>query len=324
MRQRAQLLVVGGAGFIGSHVNQMLHSAGYDTVVFDNMSRGHPCAVTHGTLVTGDLADSSSLDALMNQHQFDAVLHFAAVTDVGASVRQPFLYYRNNVVNSLNLLEAMVRHSIDKIIFSSSAAIFGLPHTPKIDEEHPCRPVSPYGHSKLMVEQLLADFEMAYGIRFCSLRYFNAAGGDPEGILRSYPRDAHNLIPRLLVALRGGDATATLFGTDYPTSDGTCVRDYVHVWDLAHAHLSALERLLAGEPSTQYNLGNGEGFSVREVIATIERVTGLPIRILAGERRYGDPPLLVADGAKAGRELSWQPQYPSLETIVTHAWLSLN
>lgn len=323
MGERPTVLVVGGAGFIGSHVNSQLHAAGYDTVVFDNLSRGHKGAVTRGALVAGDLADAAVLDAVMGSRPFVGVLHFAAFTDVGASVAHPGHYYRNNVAYSLNLLEAMVKHRVPAIIFSSSAAIFGIPQAPQVTEEHPCLPVSPYGHSKLMVEQLLVDFERAYGIRFCALRYFNAAGGDPGGEVRSYPRTEHNLIPRLLRGIRAGEKTATLYGTDYPTRDGTCVRDYIHVFDLGEAHLAAMERLLDGGESRCYNLGNGSGFTVKEVVAAVEKVTGATLEVREAERRRGDPPVLVADGGKAMRELAWKPGHPSLETIVEHAWRAL-
>jgi UDP-glucose 4-epimerase len=320
MSTRPLILVIGGAGFIGSHVNYQLHQAGYDTVIFDNLCRGKQEAVVAGKLIVGELSDANALDHTMKQYQFDAIMHFAAYTDVGASVQQPGLYYQNNVTNSLILLEAAVRHNIDTVIFSSSAAIFGLPIMDKITEDHPQYPISPYGRSKLMVEHLLADFATAHGIRFCALRYFNAAGGDPTGTIKSYPRPEHNLIPRLLWALRAGKNRATIFGSDYPTHDGTCVRDYIHVWDLAQAHLLALSHLQQGGSSACYNLGNGQGFTVREVLTAIEQVTGHQLQIHITARRPGDPAVLIADSTKACQELGWSQHYPDLHTMVEHAW----
>lgn len=314
------ILVVGGAGYIGSMVNKRLHQAGYRTVVLDNLSTGSKNCVLYGTFVEGDMGDAKLLDQIFSSHQIDAVMHFAALINVGESVAHPAKYYANNVCKTLALLEAMLRHQIRTFLFSSSAAIFGIPQTPKITEEHPCYPINPYGESKLMVERILKDFDRAYGLRFSCLRYFNAAGGDPEGEIRCVHTQESNLIPRLLKNLLKGDNRISVFGTDYPTPDGTCIRDYIHIADLADAHLAALKQLLAGGASTYYNLGNGQGFSVREVIAAAAEVTQRPIASIDAARREGDPPILVADASKARRELGWQPQRPSLQAMIADAW----
>lgn len=318
------ILVVGGAGYIGAHVNKMLDQAGYQTVVFDNLSTGCREAVTHGTFVQGDMADTKALDALFHSQRFDAVMHFAALIDVGESIVEPAKYYINNVSNTLNLLEAMRRHKVNKFVFSSTAAVYGIPHQQRIDENHPCQPINPYGKSKWMVEQMLRDLDQAYGLKSCSLRYFNAAGGDPEGEIKNYKSKESNLIPIALRSLLNPTGTLTIFGTDYATPDGTCIRDYIHVSDLGNAHILALEHLLREKPSAYYNLGNGQGFSVREVLGAVERVTGKILNVVEGARRPGDPPVLVADARKAMHELGWQPRYASLDTMVKHAWQALN
>lgn len=315
-----QVLVVGGAGYIGSHVNKMLNQAGYQTVVFDNLSRGDQRSVTHGIFVEGDLAFPDDLDKLFRNYSFDAVLHFAALTDVGESVHNPALYYRNNVAYTLNLLSAMVRYNINHLVFSSSAAIFGIPKDKLIKESHPVHPINPYGQSKLMVETILKDFDQAYGLRSCSLRYFNAAGGDPDGQIKNFKKKENNLIPLTLKSLLDPKGKITVFGTDYPTPDGTCIRDYIHVCDLGEAHILGMEKLLGGSSSSHYNLGNGRGYSVLEVIKAAETVTGLKVNAIKGPRRAGDPAVLVADSSKAESELGWQPKYPDLETMIDHAW----
>ncbi|MDY6813566.1 MAG: UDP-glucose 4-epimerase GalE [Pseudomonadota bacterium] len=252
--------------------------------------------------------------------RFAGVLHFAAHSQVAESVRDPAKYYRNNVANTQNLLDAMHRHEVGHFIFSSTAAIFGEPQHVRIDEHHPARPINPYGRSKQMVEYMLADYEAAYGLRHSCLRYFNAAGADPAGRLGERHTPETHLIPLVLQAASGAREAITVYGQDYPTPDGTCIRDYVHVMDLCRAHLLALERLWAGEPSRAYNLGNGAGFSVREVIDTARRVTGRPIAVHAGPRRPGDPARLVADAARAHEELGWRPQHAALERIIGDAW----
>lgn len=315
------VLVVGGAGYIGSHVNKMLHQAGYHTVVLDNLSKGDRRAVTTGTFIEGDIADEKCLDQLFQTYPIDAVLHFAALIDVGESITQPANYYQNNVAATLTLLKALVRHKVNTFIFSSTAAVYGVPQQNLISEQHPCAPINPYGESKLMVEKILRDFDRAYGLKSSCLRYFNAAGGDPEGEIKNYKKKESNLIPLALQSLKS-NGQLTIFGTDYPTPDGTCIRDYIHIWDLGTAHFRAMEQLMAGGNSSTYNLGNGSGYSVHEVITAIEKVTGKKLNVKVGERRPGDPPILVADARKAKRELGWQPAYPSLEMMIKHAWES--
>ncbi|CUI16188.1 UDP-glucose 4-epimerase [Candidatus Protochlamydia naegleriophila] len=317
------ILIVGGAGYIGSHVNKMLNQAGYQTIVIDNLSRGRAETVLYGTFVQGDIADTVFLNQFFEQHSIDAVMHFAAYIDVGESVYDPAKYYQNNVANTLNLLMAMIRHQIKTFIFSSTAALFGEPLTPMINEEHPCHPLNPYGESKWMVEKILRDFETAYGLRYSCLRYFNAAGGDPEGKIKNYQARTSNLIPLILKSLKKDNGSITIYGTDYPTPDGTCIRDYIHIEDLGRAHITALEELLAGHSSSHYNLGNGKGFSVREVIQTVEKVLGKTVQTIEGERRPGDTPILLADASKAAKALNWHPQY-SLEKMIEHAWKALD
>lgn len=317
-----QILVVGGAGFIGSHVNKMLHQAGYQTVVLDNLSRGQRSACVRGTFVEGDMGHPGTLDQIFSSFSFEAVMLFAAFIDVGESIYHPGLYYENNVVKVLPLLQAMVRHKVPRLIFSSSAAVYGLPMQSKIDEQHPTHPINPYGETKLMVEKMLYHFDRAHGLKSCSLRYFNAAGGDPEGEIKDQKRSS-NLIPLALRSLLT-QQPIKIFGTDYPTPDGTCIRDYVHISDLGTAHICALEKLLAHEDSSIYNLGNGEGFTVRQVLHAIEKVTHRKLPILDSDRRPGDPPVLVADATKALKELGWQPQYSELESMVAHAWQAIS
>lgn len=314
------VLVVGGAGYIGSHMVANLLANGADVVIFDNLSAGHRDAVLGGEFVSGDLADIDAVRAVLRLRQFDAVMHFASFIQVGESVTDPAKYYRNNVSNTLNLLQAMCEAGVKRFVFSSTAAIFGNPQTARIDEMHPAAPINPYGQSKWMVEQMLADFDHAYGLKSVCLRYFNAAGADPQGRLGERHEPETHLIPLVLQAAAGRRASITVNGCDYPTADGTCVRDYIHVSDLADAHWLAIGYLLSGNQSAQFNLGNGLGFSIREVIDTVEKVTGKPVPQQFGPRRAGDPPVLVADSAKARAVLGWQPQYAALETIVGHAW----
>ncbi len=315
------VLVVGGAGFIGSYVNKMLNRAGYETVVLDNLSRGHAETVCYGTFIKGDMADTGLLNQIFERHAIAAVMHFAAFIDVGESVHSPAKYYENNVVNTLNLLAAMRRHGVNTFIFSSTAAIFGQPQDAIMKEDHVCRPINPYGETKWMVEKILRDFDHAYGLKFSSLRYFNAAGGDPEGEIKTYPQKASNLIPRILQSLREPEGAITIFGTDYPTPDGTCIRDYIHIEDLGAAHIMAMEKLLKGAPSSFYNLGNGKGFSIWDVIHTVEKVLNRKVNVIKGKRRPGDPMILLADASKAIRKLGWRPHY-TLEDMIEHAWKS--
>lgn len=317
------ILVTGGAGFIGSHVNKMLNRAGYQTIILDNFSSGSRETVQHGTLIEGDISDSTLLDTLFQRYPIQAVMHFAAFIDVGESVRDPAKYYLNNVSHTLHLLQKMRQHQIKNLIFSSSAAIFGLPLTPSISEDHPSHPINPYGESKWMVEKILHHFDDAYGLRFCCLRYFNAAGGDPEGRIKYKQKNITNLIPLILRHLKSQTGSLTIFGNDYPTHDGTCIRDYVHIEDLGRAHILSMEKLLSGAPSNCYNLGNSQGYSIKEVIAAAEAVTGLKVKVTEGTRRPGDPSILIANSQKAQQKLGWKPIYSQLETIIDHAWKAL-
>jgi UDP-glucose 4-epimerase len=322
----SSILVVGGAGFIGLHVNKMLHDIGYKTIIFDNFSQSEHKAAAGYPFFEGSIECKEDLDQVFSQYSIGAVMHFAALTDVGESVREPQKYYKHNVAYTLNLLEAMHKHGIKKLVFSSSAAIFGLPVSAKINESHPCLPINPYGKSKLMVETILEDYDKAYGLKSSCLRYFNAAGGDPEGKIKNYKIKDTNLIPivlRNLLKPEKARGPITIFGTDYPTKDGTCIRDYIHVNDLAAAHILALEKMERENRSSHYNLGNGNGFSVREVINSIERVTGKKVNEIEGDRRMGDPAVLVADAEKAKQELGWIPRYKELDVMVEHAWKAL-
>ena len=322
--QDKTILVVGGAGYIGSHVNKSLHNEGFKTVVFDNLSRGDRSTIIHGDFVKGDTSSPENLNRVFASYKIDAVMHFAAHIAVGESVVNPSKYYHNNVSNTLNLLDAMIENNVRKLIFSSTAAIFGIPQEVPVNEAHPCAPINPYGHSKLMVEKILQDFDHAYGLKSCCLRYFNAAGGDPEGELKQPAKSENNLIPIALRSLLEKNGGLTIFGDDYDTSDGTCVRDYIHVHDLATAHISALKQLLNGAVSSAYNLGNGQGFSVKEVLNSVEKVTGQSLSASVGSRREGDPPVLLADSSKAQKELNWQPEFADLDSIVGHAWNAMN
>lgn len=320
MKSPKCILVVGGAGYIGSHMVWLLGRKGVDVVTLDNLSSGHRDAVLHGQFVQGDIADRLILDKVFREHKFDAVMHFASFIQVGESVQDPAKYYQNNVVNTLNLLNAMRAHGVDKFIFSSTAAIFGEPEYIPIDEAHPKCPINPYGWSKLMIEQALADYDRAYGLKSVCLRYFNAAGAHPDGLLGERHDPETHLIPLILQAASGCRPHITVFGRDYDTPDGTCIRDYVHILDLAEAHWLALQYLQAGGKTTAYNLGNGNGYSVNEVIDAACRITAQAIPVQEGARRDGDPARLVAEAAKIKQELGWQPVYADLNTIVEHAW----
>jgi UDP-glucose 4-epimerase len=315
-----KVLIVGGAGYIGSHMVKMLLERGHEVVVFDNFCTGYRDAVLGGTLIEGDLADRDLLANVFSSHRFDGVMHFASFIQVGESMREPCIYYRNNVVNSLNLLDAARTQGPVNFIFSSSAAIFGEPDYVPIDERHPCRPINPYGFSKFAVEQVLADYERAYGLKSVCLRYFNAAGADPDGQLGERHEPETHLIPLILQAASGRRPHIQIFGEDYDTPDGTCIRDYIHIVDLCEAHLLALQRLCSGGASGAFNLGNGNGFSVAEVVDSAQRVTGTRIARVMGKRRPGDPARLVAEAKLARQELGWRPRFDDLDTIVRHAW----
>jgi len=314
------VLVVGGAGYIGSHMVKLLSQRGCEVTVLDNLSGGYRDAVLAGRFVLGDLGDADLLEALFQSERFDGVMHFASHIQVGESVREPAKYYRNNVFKTQHLLDTMVSHQVKPIIFSSTAAIFGEPIRVPIDEEHPKNPINPYGRGKWMVEQMLRDYEVAYGLKAICLRYFNAAGADPAGELGERHEPETHLIPLVLRAAAGRQPRITVFGADYDTPDGTCIRDYVHVTDLCEAHWLALRHLWADGESAAYNLGNGNGFSVREVIDTARAVTGREFAVEYGERRPGDPARLVADSRRARSELGWEPRHAELATLIGHAW----
>jgi UDP-glucose 4-epimerase len=316
------VLIVGGAGFIGSHVNQALLQRGYQTIVLDNLSKGDQDATKGAVFFQGEMSNEVLLEKIFSAYKIDAVMHFAAFTDVGESVHYPLLYYTNNVGSTLTLLNVMQRHDVSLFIFSSSAAVYGIPQQVPLTEEDRCIPINPYGESKWMVEKILKDMGTTGGMRSCCLRYFNAAGGDPSGALQYYTRKESNLIPLILNTLGNPLLQITLYGTDYSTPDGTCIRDYIHVVDLASAHIMAMEHLLKGAPSSIYNLGTGRGFSVKEVIQAVEKVTGQKVNVKVGPRREGDPPQLVADARKAERELGWMPIHSSLEEIIRDAWFA--
>ncbi|RLL50662.1 UDP-glucose 4-epimerase GalE [Mariprofundus sp. EBB-1] len=315
-----KILVVGGAGYIGSHMVKFLMQQACNITVLDNLSTGHADAVPAALLHKGDLADVDSLDALFTQHQFDAVMHFASFSLVGESITDPARYYRNNVSNTQNLLDTMINHGVYQFIFSSSAAIFGEPEYLPIDEEHPKNPLNPYGRSKWMVEQMLEDYDRAYGLKSISLRYFNAAGADSDGSLGERHNPETHLIPLLLQVAAGQRDNVTIFGHDYQTVDGTCIRDYIHVHDLCVAHWRALNFLQMHKQSEQFNLGNGSGFSVQQVVDACRTISGIEISTTYGNKRVGDPISLIADSKKAKRLLTWQPKYTSLHEIIAHAW----
>lgn len=314
------ILVTGGAGYIGSHTIKQLLKRGYDVVAYDNLSEGHRELVLCDELVEADLADLDMLRRTFKRYPIEAVMHFAAKTKVGESVEEPQRYYQNNVVGGLNLLRAMLEHDVGTLIFSSSAAVYGDPLEIPIKEDHPQQPKNPYGQTKWIFERILEDYARAYGIRYIALRYFNAAGSDPDLEIGEWHNPETHLIPIVLEAALRKRGHVEIFGTDYETEDGTCIRDYIHVNDLAAAHILALESLKDGNPTTAYNLGIGKGYSVREVIETCRRVTGREIEVVEGERRPGDPPMLVADPSRAQRELGWEPKFKRLEEIVETAW----
>ncbi len=316
----SSVLVAGGAGYIGSHAVKSLAEAGHRVVVYDNMSAGHPEAAGHATaVIDGDIHDSARLRAAFREHDVDAVMHFAAWLSVGDSVRDPAGYYRNNVVGALAVLDAMVAERVGHLVFSSTAAVFGNPIETPITEDHPKAPINTYGQTKLAIEHALPHYETAYGLRAVTLRYFNAAGADPDGALGEDHAPELHLIPRAIDAALGR-GTFQVFGDDYDTPDGTCLRDYVHVTDLAAAHLLALESLRGGGPSAFYNLGNGRPTSVRDVLESIERVVGRKVPYTKGPRRAGDPGILYASSARIRGELGWQPRFEEVDVIVETAW----
>jgi len=315
-----RLLIVGGAGYIGSHMVKMLLDYGHDVVILDNLSTGYRDAILGGEFIYGDLADKPLLDKVFRKQRFDGVMHFASFIQVGESVLEPGKYYQNNFANTLNLLDAMVENGANNFIFSSTAAIFGEPQYTPLDEQHPKNPINPYGRSKWMVEQVLKDYDHAHGLKSVCLRYFNAAGADPSALLGERHDPETHLIPLVLQVAAGQRPHIQVYGEDYDTPDGTCIRDYIHIVDLCQAHLLALDKLRQDGSSTAYNLGNSNGFSVREVIETARAVTGKDIKVLSAARRAGDPACLVAKSALARAALQWMPVYAGLATIIEHAW----
>ena len=314
-----RILVTGGAGYIGSHSVRLFLDRGHDVWVYDNLVFGHRKAVPADRLIVGDLAETARLDHALLTHRVEAVVHFAAFAYVGESVKDPAKYYQNNLANTLNLLECMRRNRVSRIVFSSTCATYGQPEKVPITEDEKQAPINPYGRGKLVVEWALEDYAHAYGLGYAALRYFNASGARPDGSIGEDHSPETHLIPLVLQAAMGQRPHIEVFGTDYPTPDGTCIRDYIHVDDLADAHLLALTQIEPGK-GLRYNVGTGRGYSVREVIHVAEEVTGKPVPVKYGERRAGDPPMLVAASEKIQRELGWRPHYTELRPIIETAW----
>ena len=319
--EKSAILVVGGAGYIGSHMVLDLLRAGYPVVILDDLSRGHRELVPGGDFIEGDMGDPAVLAQIFNQHPIRAVMHFAAHSQVGESVQQPLEYYRNNVANTISLLQSMQQAGIAHFIFSSTAAVYGEPERTPITEQHPCAPTNPYGNTKLTVEHLLSDVSYATDLSYSVLRYFNAAGADAESAIGERHQPETHLIPLVLQVATGERESIKIFGDDYPTTDGTCLRDYIHVSDLTQAHLLALESLLNGGSNSTYNLGNSSGYSVRQIIDSARHITGHPIPAITAERREGDPAVLIADSSLIRAELGWQPRYENIEDIIRSAWV---
>lgn len=315
------ILIAGGAGYIGSHVNKMISRKGYDTVVLDNLIYGHKEFVKWGKFYKCDLCDVKETEKIFKSNKIDAVMHFSAYTYVGESVADPSKYYKNNVSNTLNLLDVMVKYGVKKFIFSSTCATYGFPIEIPITESHPQNPINPYGKTKLMIEKILEDYDKAYGLKYINLRYFNASGADPELEIGEWHNPETHLIPLAVYNALGLTPNITVFGTDYDTDDGTCVRDYIHVNDLAKAHILALEYLNENNKSDSFNLGNGKGFSVKKIIDTVEKVSGLKLNVEYGKRREGDPAVLVGSSKKAIKVLGWKPEFYKIEDIVETAYL---
>lgn len=313
------ILIVGGAGYVGCHATRLLERAGHTIWVYDSLIAGHRSAVSPGKLIVGDLADRALVEKTLTERKIDAVMHFAAFALVGESVADPAKYYYNNVVLTIGLLDAMRATGVNKFVFSSSTATYGVPSRVPIVEDEPQRPINPYGFTKLVIEEALADYAKAYGLGYAALRYFNAAGASPEGDIGEDHTPESHLIPLVLQVALGQRDKITIFGEDYPTPDGTCIRDYVHVNDLGDAHLRALELIQPGK-GIELNLGTGRGYSVREVIEACRKITGHKIPAMIGERRPGDPPELIADASKARQVLGWKPQYAEIDEIVKTAW----
>jgi len=314
------ILVVGGAGYIGSHMVLALQQAGYQPLVYDNLSTGHAQAVLNAKLIVGELSDTRLLNQVFTTHDIQAVMHFASLIDVAESSQKPLKYYENNVGATLNLFNVMLTHGVKPLIFSSSAAVYGQPLSVPILESHPLAPINPYGRSKWMVEEIIKDMASNQGLHYSILRYFNAAGADPEGRLSEHHDPESHLIPLILQVAAGLRDHIHVYGNDYATPDGTCIRDFIHVTDICQAHLLALQALLQGHHNTVYNLGTSQGHSVLQVIHTARELTTHPIPIVHAPKRPGDPSVLVADATRAMQELQWRPKYPTLSTIIQHAW----
>jgi len=314
------VLVTGGLGYVGSHAVKLLVERGEKVISYDDLSCGHLAAAAGSKVVIGDIGDAGKLQEVFRENEIDSVMHFAALASVPESVADPHRYYLNNVAKSLTLIEVMLEFGVKTLVFSSSAAVFGEPEVVPIPEEHPKNPTNPYGRSKLMLEEMLAEYDNAYGLKFVSLRYFNASGADPSGEIGEDHDPEHHLIPLVLQTALGQREHVVIAGEDWNTPDGTCIRDYVHVTDLGRAHLLALDSLRKGAASAVYNMGNGNGYSVKEVIDTARKVTGCPIKAVGGPRRPGDPACLVASSEKIKRELGWQPEFRTLEAIIETAW----
>ncbi len=314
------ILIVGGAGYIGSHVNKLLNESGYETIILDNLSYGHKEAVQWGTLEECDIKNIDDIDKIFTKYDIDAVMHFSSFIEVGESVTNPEKYYTNNVVNTMNLLKVMLKHNVKKFIFSSTCATYGVPQKIPLTEDHPQNPINPYGWTKLMVERILKDYDTAYGLKSIILRYFNASGADESGLIGENHNPESHLIPLILDAAIGKREDIKIYGTDYDTPDGTCIRDYIHVNDLADAHIKALEYLNENNTSNEFNLGNGKGFSVREVIESVKKVTGRQFKVSETPRREGDPAVLIGSAQKAKDLLGWNPQYVQIDQIVETAW----
>ncbi len=317
---KLNILVVGGCGYIGTHMVKALLEAGHHPVTLDDLSSGHRSLLPGGDFIEGTIADTGLLEDIFMSRRIDAVMHLAGFIEVGESVRDPLKYYGNNFTGTANLLDAMVRHDVKRLVFSSSAAVYGEPESTPIDEGHPLNPTSPYGDAKLWVEKMLAACDRAHGMRAISLRYFNAAGADESATIGERHEPESHLIPLVLEVARGAREHIRIFGVDYPTPDGTCVRDYIHVSDLVSAHLAAIAALMDGAGSNVYNLGNSRGISVREIIETARRVSGKAIPIVEDQRRPGDPAVLIAGSTKIKNELNWQPRFEHIEDIVRTAW----
>lgn len=316
---KKRILITGGAGYIGSLVNKMLSDKGYETIVLDNLSCGRREMVVRGSFIEGDFGDEALLDRIFAT-KIDAVMHFAALTSVADSMKEPAVYFTTNTAKTLSLIKKILEHKINRFVFSSTAAVYGIPSHVPIAENATLSPINPYGASKLMVETMLRDISAASDLKYIALRYFNAAGGDPDGEICTRNIVKSNLIPLLMHHAAHPETPFTINGDDYETPDGTCVRDYIHLHDLSTAHILSLEKILDGCDSAVYNLGNGNGFSVLEVVDAFEKITGIKIRSTIGPRRPGDPPSLVADSTKAKRQLGWKPEYPEIEAIIRDAW----